>query len=338
VKAICGLSPTTATKQQSPAPQITTGFDPNDPNVIVIGVNADSLNAPADDDLPDGSDSPGPTDSSGYGGSQYGDGYFETVCQPCQCPEHTYRCNDFNQLQKWGWIFVLLEFLLLLLASSFFFYETWVRKPEQRMWFAVAGMINAISCITAFIALTGGGYSVRCWDQRHFYYIRYVDWILTAPQILWILSAVAKGGDELTRTNPFGAPDPNDKFKTVIDSNLVLLMVASVMMIASGLVGSFIEEAAKWLFWVFGVLCFVAVIAVHRYITPPPNKVSSATYKMLSSLIIFVWSIYGILWIFDEGLGFVSINAEAIIFFFLTLLGKVLFGAMVVFLPWQQDL
>lgn len=340
VKAICdGYDARTfAVKKGSAAPSFKMINDPNDPNTIIIGVDTLAMGV-VDDDEPTGGVGDVPLSGNDaatnpYSKVAYGDSYYETVCLPCRCPAHTHRCDDFNQLRKWGTIVVILEFILLLIFATLFTYEAWIRTAETRMWYAVAASVNVIATCAVLIVMLDGGYYVRCWDQRNFYWIRYVEWMLTAPQVLWVIQAVARGGGPETREHPFGVRQPGKPLNFIIDANLVLLMVASVMMIASGMIGSFIEDGTKWAFFAFGILCFIPIFSIVYGTVPPGN--TALAYQLMSRLILFTWSMYPILWFFDEGLGLVSIDVEAIIFFLLSLLGKIVFGALVVFIPWQN--
>jgi len=339
VEAICdGVDPRTfAVSKGTGAPTVKIIEDPSDPNAIVIGVNTDAMDVVDDDEPTGGAPVASGNDAATnpYSRVAYGDAYYEKVCLPCRCPAHTHRCEDFNRMGKWGSIFIFIEFILLLLGAFLFLYEAWIREPEDRLWYAVAGVINFIGMCSSFIIMCGGGYHVRCWDQRHFYYIRYVEWMLTAPQILWILQGVARGGGPDTREHPFSVREPARPLDFIIDANLIFLAVASVMMITAGLVGSFVEDGTKWIFFAFAMLAFFPIFVILCWTISEPR--TGLAYQILSRIIIFTWCLYPILWFFDEGLGLLSIDTEIVLFFLLTLMGKIFWGALVVFLPWQHS-
>lgn len=145
---------------------------------------------------------------------------------------------------------------------------------------------------------------------------------------------MARGGGPETRSHPFSVREPGNPTNFIIDANLVLLMVASVMMVLSGLIGAFIEDGTKWVFYGFGILCWIPIFIIVCF-TEAAGKTKLA-YQLMSRLIMFVWVFYPIIWIFDEGLGFMSIDFEQFLFILLSLLGKLIFSLMVVFLPWQS--
>lgn len=181
-----------AVKKGGAAPKIKLIKDPYNPNAIIIGVDTLGMDVVDDDEptggLPDTSANDGVA-ANPYAQVAYGDAYYETICLPAACPAHTHRCEDFNQMRKWGSIAVFVEFILALLVALKCIYEAWVRSSDTRMWFAVAAVITSVSFMASLVVMLGGGYHVRCWDQRHFYWVRYIEWMLTAPQILWILQA-----------------------------------------------------------------------------------------------------------------------------------------------------
>merc|ERR1719321_1470678 len=100
------------------------------------------------------------------------------------------------------------------------------------------------------------------------------------------------------------------------------------------MIGSFIEDGTKWAFYGFGMLCFIPIFSIVFFTVSAGD--TALAYQLMSRLILFTWSFYPILWLFDEGFGLVSIDAEALIFALLSLLGKITFGALVVFIPWQN--
>lgn len=333
VKAICDGRPEPTFTKGMASPEIKIIEDANDPNAIVIGVSLPGMDVLDDD--PEGLSESGNDEGANYPELEYGDAqYEEKLCFPCRCPRHTHRCQDFNKLGKWGSIFLGLEFLLMFLVAGLCLYEAFSRVASLRMWYAVAGVCATISALTCFAIMTQGGMLIRCWDTRHYYWIRYFGYMLIAPQFLWIVCAVARGGGLVTRQRPFSVFIVSSS-QFVVNANLILLSAASFVMFLAWMVGAFIEEADKWVYFMFGLLCLVAIIAVLER-TGPGLVPNLLFYRVFSRLLWVTWLLIALLWVFDEGLGWVSIDTQMILFFLLDLVWIGIYALVTTFVPWQK--
>merc|ERR1740127_315466 len=173
------------------------------------------------------------------------------------CPDGTVDTGCMYVSKAWPfWV----GFILLFLPSFYFLCEVyWVitttvssefgevldtaylRRNVRGLHFLAAGFVLTIASLAYLTMATGHGYILRCCDGRSFYYTRYIDWTLTTPIMLWELATIC--------TN-------------VKQWHFTWLFFLDVLMIISGLIGSLMCGGEKWIFWGFGVICFIPVIAL----------------------------------------------------------------------------
>merc|ERR1711998_205810 len=99
-------------------------------------------------------------------------------------------------------------------------------------------MINGCAALAYLYMASKSGYLIRADDGRVFFWARYVDWVITTPLLLFDLGGVA--GAELGEV--FG------------------IIGLDVLMIVAGLIGGVMGPEYRWIFWAFGMFCFVPII------------------------------------------------------------------------------
>merc|ERR1711990_525323 len=172
--------------------------------------------------------------------------------------------------------------------------------------------VTAIASLAYLTMACGYGVYYRGFDGREFFYARYVDWAFTTPlQLLDIIGFA-------------GAPD----------DTAMWLLGMDFLMIASGLIGAFLEGSEKYYFWFLGMCMFMPILhALFAGLKASAATKSPACQKVfgqISMLTAISWSAYPIVWILAEGTGRISPDTEAIMYTTLDILAKSVFGFLIV--------
>ena len=154
---------------------------------------------------------------------------------------------------------------------------------------------------------------------RQFWYVRYIDWVVTTPLLLTELLLIA------------GLP-----------LNVILSSIfADEVMIISGLIGGLVVSEYKWAFFVFGCVAmfwvFWNLILGIKASEDIGGSKHRRTYLILLSWILVLWSIYPIAWGLCEGANVISVTGEMIFYGILDVLAKPGFAALSLFLHRNID-
>jgi bacteriorhodopsin len=203
-----------------------------------------------------------------------------------------------------------------------------------------AGLVCLIASLAYLTMAAKMGFYARCFDGREFYYVRYIDWVLTTPMMLHALCHFGNARGDLT----------------------FYLLQTDVLMILAGLIGGTVDGGYKWGFFTFATLCFLPIlyylIVLRSQVldnriynsagsllltdgTLPTGPAAAdaqllpylfffPNYANLAALTILAWTCYPIIWILAEGTGVLSSTGEAIAYTVLDLISKAVFGAFVV--------
>lgn len=114
--------------------------------------------------------------------------------------------------------------------------------------------------------------------SRVFFWARYVDWVITTPLLLFDLGGVA--GAELGEV--FG------------------IIGLDVLMIVAGLIGGVMGPEYRWIFWAFGMFCFVPIIYMllqtFKDQMQDLNLKRKDTYGKMMSITVITWIAYPVVW------------------------------------------
>lgn len=149
---------------------------------------------------------------------------------------------------------------------------------------------------------------------RQFWYVRYIDWVITTPLLLTELLLTA------------GLP-----------MNIILSTIfADEVMIICGLIGGLVPSEYKWAFYVFGCVAmfwiFWNLISGIKSAENIGGSERRRTYIILISWILALWSIYPVAWGLSEGSNVISVTGEMIFYGILDILTKPVFAALTLFL------
>jgi len=177
-----------------------------------------------------------------------------------------------------------------------------------------AGAICLIAALAYLTMAVGGGFYVRCWDGREFFYARYIDWVITTPLLLHGLA----------------------HFSNMPDDSFAWVFFTDVLMIISGLVASTVEGNERWAFFAFAMLMFIPVLQSICAIKDTAINVNFDYgiffdhYGNLLNLTFITWICYPIIWILAEGTNTLSANGEIFAYTILDVLAKAALGFIIV--------
>ena len=149
---------------------------------------------------------------------------------------------------------------------------------------------------------------------RQFWYVRYIDWVITTPLLLAELLLIA------------GLP-----------LNVILSSIfADIVMIICGLIGGLVPSVYKWAFFVFGCVAMFWVFFNILSGIKSSEKIGGAKYRrvyiILTSWLLFFWTIYPIAWGLCEASNVISVTGEMIFYGILDIFTKPVFAILTLFL------
>jgi len=214
--------------------------------------------------------------------------------------------DDLMTLQSVGSLghsaFFITTICMLFSATCFYGYAIQVKRSHCLLQSICMG-ICGFAGIAYTIMTLGHGYAVV--DGRPLYYIRYVDWLITTPLLLYDICKIG------------GCPT----------AQIVLLTFLDILMILFGVSAGLLHS---WTLFVFGCICFVPILialcgGLSKQASNAPADVQSVLVR-LCGLTAITWIVYPLVWIVCEGLNAVSMDTEVVIYAILDVLSKCGFG------------
>lgn len=213
-----------------------------------------------------------------------------------------------------GHTFLWIAFVGLFLPALYMFNQAMGQQDGRRYFHYVSALICFIASVAYLVMATGNG-SLYVYGHdatyRQFLFARYIDWVFTTPLQLLDLAGLAGASSETT----------------------FILITLDVLMIISGLIGALVGgyHSSCWAFWAFGMLFFLPIIYILGSQLPHSSASSSAAaiYNTVSKLTIVSWSAYPLVWILAEGTGIISADVECILYTFLDIVAKSVFGLLI---------
>jgi bacteriorhodopsin len=198
---------------------------------------------------------------------------------------------------------------------------------------AIAGLVCLIASLSYLCMATGHGFYIQCFSARIFFYVRYIDWVITTPLLLWEIAHFGNASD--------------DWWIFLVFNNLVLFV--------AGFIGATVEWSSVR--WGFFAIAFLAFLPILYYLCRLSNQVCDNreywcdsgllvhekdygkdgtcylpyiwfhdTLKRLVGLIALAWFIYPIIWVAAEGTWRLCVNGEIIAYAVLDIITKAVFG------------
>lgn len=222
--------------------------------------------------------------------------------------------DDATAIGSLGHTFLWIAFVGLFLPALYMFNQALGQQDGRRYFHYVSALICFIASVAYLVMATGNG-SLYVYGHdatyRQFLFARYIDWVFTTPLQLLDLAGLAGASSETT----------------------FILITLDVLMIISGLIGALVGgyQTSCWAFWAFGMLFFLPIIYILGSQLPHSSASSSAAaiYNTVSKLTIVSWSAYPLVWILAEGTGIISADVECILYTFLDIVAKSVFGLLI---------
>jgi len=208
-----------------------------------------------------------------------------------------------------------IAFAGLFLPTLYMFGSAFSMGDGKRYFHVISALICAIASMAYLVMATGNGalYIMGKGEvYRQFLFARYIDWAFTTP--LQLLDLAGLGGASYETT--------------------FALLSLDALMIVSGLIGALIggHSGWCWAFWGFGMLCFLPIVWILGY-QLPDSSVTGAQgdiYGKVAKLTIVFWSAYPVVWCLAEGTSGISSDTETILYTFLDIVAKSVFGLLIV--------
>eukprot|EP00935_MAST-01C_sp_MAST-1C-sp1_P000516 g516.t1 len=183
-------------------------------------------------------------------------------------------------------------------------------KKGSRMVYFLAAM----TCFIATLAYMCLAYPLGVYNMptREFYYVRYIDWVLTTPIMLYELAVIA------------GASNDEICWLTGVD----------IVMIVAGCIGGFIDSDEKYAFWGFGMIAFVPImyyllVGFQTRVKATGSAELQHLYSVTSRITALFWACYPLVWWAAEGEGLMSADTEAVVYTILDVVSKAVWAVYI---------
>lgn len=222
---------------------------------------------------------------------------------------------DAEGMTDLGKTFLWVAFAGLFLPTLYMFNSAFSLPDGKRYFHVISALICAIASVAYLVMATGNG-ALYIYGHdgkyRQFLFARYIDWVFTTPLQLLDLAGLAGASYETTFT----------------------LLALDALMIIAGLIGALIggNHTACWAFWAFGMMAFIPIVYILGYQLPGAAASAAAKeiYGKVSKLTIYFWAAYPVVWVLAEGTSTISSDVETILYTFLDIVAKSVFGIMIV--------
>jgi len=215
---------------------------------------------------------------------------------------------DGRHLSGTGQLFITIGLVCMAVSTAYFYMKAMSKKGDAQFFEGLTCMITGIATVAYLTMFSNAGKMAV--HGRALFYVRYIDWILTTPLMLWDILALA------------GASS----------SEIMLAAGIDMLMIGFGVVGAATASSKKWVFWAFGMLCFFHVVGVlMKYMGKDTyGPAARKLYGQVAWLTIVLWTFYPIVWILCEGAHMFEPTIEAGLYMVLDVLAKCMFGFIIV--------
>ena len=198
--------------------------------------------------------------------------------------------QDFNDTDQ-HFLFVATAGMALA-ALLFLYYQLNAKEERGRLVFVIAFFCTAISCFSYFAMASGYGVFVTA-NGGLIFWARYVDWMITTPLSLLIMSIVAQAKLEET----------------------FFLVLTDVLMVLCWLCFAVTAAPFKYVWWSIGSLLFLVVaLRLNSVVQDSESRIGPAAHDVLKTLSLIstaMWMGYPIMILLGaDGVGAIPTKAE----------------------------
>jgi len=242
--------------------------------------------------------------------SVVGDNQRHFQCSNSFCPSSSFRCNTCWDISHSSKMAMWIVFGVMILATVAFTvtalgYNATYQSVERVIPFLSAS-ITMVTAIVYLVMATGHGYLQTCPDVKPLFYARYIEWFITTPLLLLVLSFA----NAMT-----------------IESRCFIVFL-DIAMIFSGFIGAAVSGIwTKWIFFGFGILCMILIFSAFSLAREGRDPTASTKYTgtvdAAFALLVLTWILYAVLWGLTEGTGTFCRNTETVMYAVLDVVAKV---------------
>lgn len=183
-------------------------------------------------------------------------------------------------------------------------------KPSDRLTHYLTSFVLITATLAYYAMASGSGnlYILKKNISREIFFARYIDWVITTPLILVILSLI------------IGLPG----------IEVVKLVFADLVMVFTGLFGALLSDSKyRWGWFVFGCvaelyLIYGLLIKGYRYAKArsDANERGNKLFIQLSAYTLIIWALNPIVWALGNGTSTISVDLEVIMYAILDVAAK----------------
>jgi bacteriorhodopsin len=182
----------------------------------------------------------------------------------------------------------------------------------RRKHYFCSTFICAVAMFAYLAMLSGQGWTASA-GCRQFFYVRYLDWLITTPLLVLELGLVA-GQDSETITAVVGA---------------------DVLMIVAGYMGAVSVTTVKWVWFLLSMAMFVLVVfslarTFRQTVIERKSTEMIQLYNKIAWLTIIMWSFYPVIWMLAEGFGIFSVSFEVVAYAICDIIAKCVFCFVII--------
>jgi len=211
-------------------------------------------------------------------------------------------------------IWLALGTIGMLLGMIYFIAKGWgVEDPRQKEFYIITILIPGIAAASYLSMFFGFGLTevpLNTGRTVDVYWARYADWLFTTPLLLLDIGLLAGASNR----------------------DIGALVGLDAFMIVTGLVATLTKVfVARMAFWTISTIAMIFLLYFLWVnvgaAAAEASEEARGTFKVLRNLIVVAWSVYPVAWLVGtEGLNFLTLYGETLVFMILDLLAKVGFG------------
>jgi len=237
------------------------------------------------------------------------DGFLQRhfQCSNTMCPSGSFMCTSCwktghtTEMVNWA-MFGIMLFATILFAFQGLRHDDSFAEVSRVIPF-MSSSITLMTSIAYLIMATAHGFIQSCPDTKPSYYIRYLDWIITMPIMLLLLSFI----------------------KALPIESRCFVVFLDIIMVFSWAMGAAVTIGTKWIFFAFGLLCLLPILFTFHWEWRRRQTASTDFNKKVDTalwILTVTWLMYPVMWVITEGTGSICSDTETVLYAVLDVLAK----------------